>query len=1377
MACLVAGSSTQASNLCFTQQALSSFRKDMQPLLAMLYGAKTWTDMFDIYLRISESKKSKPLKQLLIALERNLAKNPSQSVQYDLVAYITSKTWRIISMKDDVNAVKPALQALRHFLAKSVVRAPDIISRIQEEKGHDQDKGRSLGSFLSSSSSTENSRTFLSTVMHWLGHPDTAPITGRLISFFCRSLRLYPSSSSFSPNRTGDDQPIWLSALKSLSKTQSDLVDPFDIHVLPEIMHQDREGQEDLISTLPLQHLRNGDITEYSSEDLRIYLMILRGSKGSSLDDVIDRRVVEDVGARLLCHASIPVRTAAFSIVTQPPMSKEPFAENTLTALRSALPAYHTEANPKVRQENLSMMRNLLQRLARSLNYLNKMKSFEDESSGSRDPASGFFTDSKMRIEKQQQYMVFIEWHADFLVQELGPSVSYQRHFVALKVLDFLLTDGQGAKYKWDEDMCLGSPLMAPHVLFGDEALTSVLNLIMDPFDDIRELAASISHRLPGSTWSGLTSKMISKLQEFNSTTSSEYCRPKERPLDTRGTFLSHTLHRATLKMQDTGRADHADGFGRLYDLVLGSHGAWNDDDESIFDHLLSRLEQCIEIAQVNVQIAVKTASLHGYLVAASVWEAVKGILCADAPEGYEVENQDDEVVGTKDLLSFCWRALKESSLGDGLLDTVIRDLQAIAITSANDIDTNEEILQLPQVHAFNCLKDVFTDGRLGSFVEQHMSSSLEIAARALEGYRLVFLNNCVAPHDQWVDGLCSFRWAIRNCGLMLMKALITRLNDGTNANSTKASSSHRRLSTLVYEKYPNLPNLILQLLTIDDEIEAQSLQAAAVGMPESLILRAQRVFPALEMIEQSGIPERHRGQIRQAVWSHLEGMVWPIRDKAAKALSYLPAHDEIEREMESSLQMPWSTQNALHGRLLYLRHLFARLGCEATREILVRILDHFSTMITSNDCPITRAAYTALVGDVLEAAKTDSKSTEYFKIIVAPKRWQALIDYVSAASSRGPEATLENTAKERCRVLLESFNDGDVESSTPDITQTIFVDHGASVPRNPEHADQVLKRTGDFLVIQAVQAHKDQIMAIRQMISCWSKALRLAQDENANVSTRQAAVDSLAVYLARIHEASRQVREAPEMLDLYFVLYDTLNDDDEDVRDTGAAVVSSLRMQDQMPDNNGAHMEMQISLMVPAARHQLLEMLKTRYYDSTLLWERSFERLIYVTTSTSRQLQPGCALSSSPTALLESLSQENITLFVEEKQNLYVDEAQEARTWQNVLLSSTCKAIGVDILQRLYFWTVKGIEALVRTAIAKGPDGPLGWTSNPDVFALGVRILLAAEVLAHLSTDKNLNIDRDSIRVLLSSLSSEGKVNSLNPAWLRMITNTLKVL
>ncbi|KAI4237203.1 MAG: hypothetical protein LQ352_007954, partial [Teloschistes flavicans] len=263
---------------------------DSSDLKDFAYSIRTWTDLFDIYLKVSESKKSKPLKQLLVALERNLARNASQSVQYDLVAYITSKTWRIISMKDDVNAVKPALQALRHFLAKSVVRAPDIISTILEEESPDHNEGspfRGLGSLPYSSLYAEHSRTFICTVLHWLGHPDTAPITGRLISSFCRSFRLCSSSLITPPNAMGDKSPIWLSALKSLSKKQSNLFDLFDIHVLPEIMRQDHEGQEDFISTLPLHHLRSDDITEYSSEDLRIYLMVLRSSKGSGVEDII----------------------------------------------------------------------------------------------------------------------------------------------------------------------------------------------------------------------------------------------------------------------------------------------------------------------------------------------------------------------------------------------------------------------------------------------------------------------------------------------------------------------------------------------------------------------------------------------------------------------------------------------------------------------------------------------------------------------------------------------------------------------------------------------------------------------------------------------------------------------------------------------------------------------------------------------------------------------------------------------------------------------------------------------------------------------------------------------------------------------------------
>lgn len=45
-----------------------------------------------------------------------------------------------------------------------------------------------------------------------------------------------------------------------------------------------------------------------------------------------------------------------------------------------------------------------------------------------------------------------------------------------------------------------------------------------------------------------------------------------------------------------------------------------------------------------------------------SVWSCVKDTLCNDAPEGYMPDELDEEdSVGTKDILSYSWRALKES--------------------------------------------------------------------------------------------------------------------------------------------------------------------------------------------------------------------------------------------------------------------------------------------------------------------------------------------------------------------------------------------------------------------------------------------------------------------------------------------------------------------------------------------------------------------------------------------------------------------------------------------------------------------------------------------------------------------------------------------
>ena len=43
------------------------------------------------------------------------------------------------------------------------------------------------------------------------------------------------------------------------------------------------------------------------------------------------------------------------------------------------------------------------------------------------------------------------------------------------------------------------------------------------------------------------------------------------------------------------------------------------------------------------------------------VWEEVKPVLCIDSPEGHTDDPIEDLTVGPKDILSYSWRALRES--------------------------------------------------------------------------------------------------------------------------------------------------------------------------------------------------------------------------------------------------------------------------------------------------------------------------------------------------------------------------------------------------------------------------------------------------------------------------------------------------------------------------------------------------------------------------------------------------------------------------------------------------------------------------------------------------------------------------------------------
>ncbi len=62
----------------------------------------------------------------------------------------------------------------------------------------------------------------------------------------------------------------------------------------------------------------------------------------------------------------------------------------------------------------------------------------------------------------------------------------------------------------------------------------------------------------------------------------------------------------------------------------------------------------------------------------------------------------------------------------------VILDLQVISKEPVRTTSGEKEV-RLPQVHALNCLKDIFTDTRLGPGTEPQVAETLDIAASCIE--------------------------------------------------------------------------------------------------------------------------------------------------------------------------------------------------------------------------------------------------------------------------------------------------------------------------------------------------------------------------------------------------------------------------------------------------------------------------------------------------------------------------------------------------------------------------------------------------------------------------------------------------------------------
>ena len=171
--------------------------------------------------------------------------------------------------------------------------------------------------------------------------------------------------------------------------------------------------------------------------------------------------------------------------------------------------------------------------------------------------------------------------------------------------------------------------------------------------------------------------------------------------------------------------------------------------------------------------------------------------------------------------------------------------------------------------------------------------------------------------------------WAIRNCGLLLLRSLIDSLFGTNESKASMEAGWDGRTTRISYAKYPALPAVLANLL----ETGRQSPEAEE-GVLIGARTTAESVFPALDIVRRAGPPEAARDRLYGAIAWYLGSRIWHVRELATRTLCSFLLRPGWAARVSDLIADSRGDANRLHGALLTLKFLLERL-----REVMPDLL------------------------------------------------------------------------------------------------------------------------------------------------------------------------------------------------------------------------------------------------------------------------------------------------------------------------------------------------------------------------------------------------------------------------------------------------------
>lgn len=251
------------------------------------------------------------------------------------------------------------------------------------------------------------------------------------------------------------------------------------------------------------------------------------------------------------------------------------------------------------------------------------------------------------------------------------------------------------------------------------------------------------------------------------------------------------------------------------------------------------------------------------------------------------------------------------------------------------------------------------------------------------------------------------------------------------------------------------------------------------------------------------------------------------------------------------------------------------------------------------------------------------------------------------------------------------------------------------------------------FFLDHAYACYPSQRPIVIKAITRYIRLLRMTISDTHPFDTRFAAASSLSA-LSSIWRA-----DDPFILALSLILHTLLSDDDDEIRTLAARSTSHL-LHAQYQSQSHQNAKHTVPLL---SSHHLAIFLAHRFRTSPSLVREITRRLIDPRISFAQEF--------------EVARRENTALFAQEKQNLYIDPALDYVLYSRILVHSNLRA---STYRQIHAYVLRALSLLTQTALEE-KDGALGWSSKPDVFALAIRVICAAEVV--LSADVMVGLRR----------------------------------